>query len=130
MGDTYRLWRKEDPVGIYDLSAFERALFAKLGQEDYNYIYQLKLFLTEATEHIAVELVPLYTRIVLAKSPDDILDLTTHIRLVVRFAALQKIDLLEGRPIRVEKIILNPPRWPDRAWNAPRGRLRGIPGDG
>lgn len=130
MANFYQVWRKEEPKGIYDLSAFERKLFLELGEEDYNYIYQLKQFIVEATEHIAVQMIPLYTRILLAKSPSDILDLTTHIRLVVRFAALQRIDHLEGRSIRREKVILNPTRWPDTAWNAPRNRLRGISGGG
>lgn len=128
MVDRYQLWRRSDPVPVLDLSEFERRLFRVLGQEDYNYIYQFKLFLADATEHIAVQLVPIYQRIVLATAPEQLLDLTTHPRFLVRTAAAQKIDFLEGRPLRKEKVFLNPPRWPQNAWNQGRHRLRGIPG--
>lgn len=128
MADRYEHWRRDDPDPVIEFSEFERRLFAVLGQEDYNYIYQLKLFLAEATEHIAQQLVPIYRRIVLAQAVSELLDLTTHPRLLVQYAASQKIDLIEGRPIRRERVILYPPRWPDSAWNHPRHRLRGIPG--
>ena len=128
MIDRYKLWRKEDPKGVFDFSEFERKLFLVLGQESYNFIYQFKLYLAEATEHIAVQLAPLYQRIVLATNPQELVDLTTHPRFLVRTAAVQKIDYLEGRPLRFEKVTLNPPRWPQNAWNAGRQRLRGIPG--
>lgn len=128
MADRYQHWRREEPEGVLDLSEFERSLFRALGQEDYNYIYQFKLFLAEATEHIAVQLTPIYTRIVLADDPDQLLDLTTHSRFLVRTAAAQKIDFLEGRPLRKEKVTLNPPRWPQNAWNQNRFRGHGYPG--
>jgi len=101
MVDRYQQWRREDPEPVLDLSEFERRLFRVLGQEDYNYIYQFKLFLADATEHIAVQLVPIYQRIILATNPDELLDLT-------------------------EKVFLNPLRWPQNAWNAARHRLRGY----
>lgn len=127
MVDRYELWRKEEAEGFYNFSDFERALFYTLRNGEHNYIYEFKLFLAEATEHIATQLVPIYRRIVLAQEVDEIVDLTTHPRFLVRTAANQKIDLLEGRCLRIEKIYLFPPKWPTRAWNAPRGRLRGIP---
>lgn len=128
MADLYYHWRREEPEGVLDLSEFERRLFLALGQEDVNYIYQFKLFLAEATEHIATQLVPIYQRIILAMEPEELVDLTQHRRFLVRTAAAQKIDYLEGRPLRTEKVTLNPPRWPQNAWNFGRHRAHGSPG--
>lgn len=117
--------RREGLEPVLRLSEYEERLFRVLAQEDVNYIYQFKQFLTEATEHIAVQLVPLYQRIILAENVSDIVDLTSHPRFLVRTAAVQKIDFIEGRLLRREKIVLNPKRWPQNGWNHPRFRANG-----
>lgn len=128
MIDRYKQWRKSDPTPVLDLSEYEKRLWLLLGQEEYNFIYQFKLFLTEATEHIATQLIPIYQTIVLSENIEELAQYTAHPRQLIRFAAEQKIDLVEGRPIRKELVELNPLRWPQNAWNFARHRLRGIPG--
>lgn len=128
MADRYYRWRRSEPDPVIEFSKFEEQLWRALGQEDHNFIYQFKLFLAQATEHIAEQLVPIYRRIVLATEPSELYDLTTHRRFLIRTAAVQKIDFLEGRPLRKEEVTLNPLRWPQNAWNAARLRHRVFPG--
>lgn len=120
--DRYLLWRRANPEAVLNLSEHEQFLFKLFSQEDYNFILQLKLFIVEATEHIAEQLIPIYSDIIKASSVEQLLQYTTHERQVVRFAATQKIDLLEGRELRRETVVLFPNRWPNQAWNTPRKR--------
>lgn len=113
---------------IYKESQHERQLGLRQTNNEQSFIYQLALYITECTEHISYQLIPLYNRIVSAKTPNDIIDLTVHERLVVRLAAIHRIDELEGRFHRKEPLVLFPEKYIGKAWNAPRSRFRNNTG--
>jgi len=103
-------------MGAQQLSLWQHKL-----DEEHWYLNDLADFIYYATEHIAKEYIPIYHRIASAKQPEEIYDLTTYPRNVVRIAANQKIAMLQGRsPDRMDNLTPGYARWPIINWHAPR----------
>ena len=121
MDARYDRWGKGSSKPVFASDATEQKVWQKQLDYEADYLHTLNETIRFATEHIAQQLIIIYNRIANAKTVDDIVDLTTHERFVVRTAVIHKIELLQGRTTtKVEKIPLGYAKWPGNHWSFPR----------
>jgi hypothetical protein len=121
MGARYDRWGKGSRQPVFDSGPTEQKVWQHQLDLEASYLLTLNETIQFATEHIAQQLIVIYNRIANATAPEQIYDLTTHERFVVRTAAINKIELLQGRTTtKVEKVTIGYARWPGDHWSFPR----------
>lgn len=120
-GPRYARYGKGSNKPVLKLSEYENNLYQANLDQERQYLYHLQVLIaTSPTEHLAMQLIPIYDQIRSATRVDQLTDLTMHERSVVRIAATQKIEMLTGQHPKSESIDQGYARWSGNSWHAPR----------